>query len=94
MRAGQVATPYSDRGNGDDQGEQQDRGCHLEPAGKPGRERVPVDRGRHPPAADRAGWPVLAAMADAAAAWLWTLLATAVQATVPSTASPIEPPIC
>jgi hypothetical protein len=43
------------------------------------------------PAAGCPGGPARAAMA-AAAAWLRMLSATAVQATVPSTASPIEPP--
>src|SRR5690348_4230538 len=36
------------------------------------------------------GWPAFAA----AATWVLTLFATAVQATVPSSASPIAPPTC
>src|SRR5262249_50782884 len=42
----------------------------------------------------RTGWPACVALATTRDAWAWMLLATAVQATVPSTASPIEPPTC
>ena len=38
--------------------------------------------------------PVLAAAAASAATWLRALFDTTVQATVPSTASPIAPPTC
>src|ERR1700760_5039947 len=46
------------------------------------------------------GWPAFPALdwpgppAAAAASWVLTLFATAVQATVPSSASPIAPPTC